>query len=208
MQKYIYVVTNLVNGLQYVGQTKNPKRRWYGLCCDNDRQKITKAIQKYGKENFKMEILETCDIEEVDQREKYWIDKFNTFHSEGYNEHVGGRVLGKGEDHPRTGQKTPEEVKEKMRKSLKGHKTWNKRKGKNHPFYGKKHTKEELEKMRGVHKNSPITNFKQAIKIIKLYHETDNSHYDLARKYNCSHRTIARIINCEHFLTRDLKRAN
>ena len=64
--RYIYCVTNKVNGLKYIGQTNNMKRRWYGLCCDNNNQAITKAIQKYGKENFKMECIKKCHEDIVD----------------------------------------------------------------------------------------------------------------------------------------------
>ena len=207
MQKYIYCVTNLVNGLKYIGQTKNPKKRWCSLCCDNDRQKITKAIQEYGKENFKMEILETCDIEEVDNREKYWIDKFNTFHGEGYNEHVGGMVLGEGKEHPRTGQKTPEEVKNKMRQTLKENGTWELRKGKNHPYYGKSHSENARKKIsKGNRKNSPFDK-KEAINVIKKYYEQNLIRKDLAKEYNVSEQTISRIINCRHWTTEDLRMA-
>lgn len=208
MQKYIYCVTNQINGLKYIGQTKNPKRRWYSLCCNNDNQKITKAIQKHGKENFKMEILETCNIEKIDEREKYWIDKLNTYRGEGYNEHCGGRTLGEGKEHPRTGKETPEKVKEKMRKSLKENGTWQKRQGENHPFYGKKHTKKELAKMKkSFRENSPFDK-KEAIKIIKKYHENNLTRKDIAKKYNVHPNTIGEILNCRHWTTKDLRKAN
>lgn len=48
---YLYVITNLVNGKQYVGITINPKKRWIFHCC-HQTQVIGRAIRKYGKENF------------------------------------------------------------------------------------------------------------------------------------------------------------
>lgn len=83
----IYKTTNLVNGKIYVGQdTKNnPKYLGSGVL-------LKKAFIKYGKENFKKEILEECTQKNLlDEREKYWImilDSRNT--KIGYNVAIGG----------------------------------------------------------------------------------------------------------------------
>lgn len=92
----IYKLTNGINGLGYVGATKNFKRRmgehhWnYG-----DKRKIRtlvdKAIREYGWENFKQEILEVCDAEIAEERERYWIKELNTLvEPNGYNCTTGG----------------------------------------------------------------------------------------------------------------------
>lgn len=203
--RHIYAMTNMVNGLMYIGQTKNLRKRWNGLVANNNNQSITKAIQEYGKENFKMEVIETCEDEEADEREKYWIDKFNTFKGKGYNEHCGGRTLGKGEEHPRTGQETPEEVKEKMRQAMIENGTINNISGENHYLYGKKHTQEDLKKMRQWQRmDSPVDNKKKAIQIIKEYHETDVTQKELAERYGCHAITINRVINGRHWTMKDL----
>ena len=56
----IYLITNLLNGKKYVGQTiqrlnirMNHHRRGGDLYID-------RAIRKYGRENFKVEVLEEC----------------------------------------------------------------------------------------------------------------------------------------------------
>ena len=202
----IYCITNEINGKKYIGQTRRTlERRWKEHCWRDNDQLITRAIKKYGKGNFNMKVLEKCDKENLNNREMYWIAFHNTYEGEGYNTHKGGRTLGEGEDHPRTGQKTPEEVKEKMRQTLKENGTWELRQGKNHPYYGKKHTKEIREKMSGAQKNSPITDKEKAIKIIKKYYNSSKSQRDLAKRYNCCANTIARIINGKHFLTRGLE---
>lgn len=41
-------------------------------------------MRKYGVENFHFEILEKCNIEKLDERERYWIKKLDT-HTKGYN---------------------------------------------------------------------------------------------------------------------------
>ena len=47
-------------------------------------QSIDKAIQEYGKDNFSFEIIEECSVEQLTEREKYWINYYDTFYH-GYN---------------------------------------------------------------------------------------------------------------------------
>jgi len=83
----IYKTTNLVNNKIYIGQnaTDNPDYLGSGVVLD-------RAINKYGRENFNREILETCkDKEELDDREVYWIAFYNaTDEKIGYNLTKGG----------------------------------------------------------------------------------------------------------------------
>ena len=68
----IYKTTNLVNGKQYIGRDakNNPKYLGSGSL-------LKKAIQKYGKESFKKEILEVCKSEnELKEREEYWLEYY------------------------------------------------------------------------------------------------------------------------------------
>ena len=92
---YIYKITNVINGKQYVGQTtasigKRFKQHVYSSRKDNIPCYIDRAIKKYGKENFKVEELERCYDEYLDEREMYWIEKFDTFRN-GYNLTMGGQ---------------------------------------------------------------------------------------------------------------------
>jgi hypothetical protein len=50
------------------------------------------AIKKYKPENFKLEILKECIIEELDYFEKYYIEIYNTMTPNGYNLTSGGGV--------------------------------------------------------------------------------------------------------------------
>lgn len=50
---------------------------------------IVKAIKKYGKENFIIELIEEVRTEDLDNREKYWISYYNSY-EEGYNCTKGG----------------------------------------------------------------------------------------------------------------------
>lgn len=51
---------------------------------------IAKAIAKYGQENFTFEVVEECSTqEELNQAEKAWADKLNSWSPDGYNLRAG-----------------------------------------------------------------------------------------------------------------------
>ncbi len=90
MEGFIYKVTNKVNGKSYIGQTRNTVEfRWRQHYKAKDNKYFHRAIQKYGKENFEVTTLEKCDTNKLNEREIYYINKFNTF-SNGYNLTKGG----------------------------------------------------------------------------------------------------------------------
>lgn len=92
---YIYKITNLVNQKIYVGKTtKTIEERWKTHWADAQRVNINnrplyKAFNKYGKENFKIECLEECSIDTLNDREIYWIERLGSF-KYGYNATKGG----------------------------------------------------------------------------------------------------------------------
>ena len=79
----VYITTNLINGRQYIGDhsTDNLNDGYLG-----SGKALIKAISKYGKENFKREILEECDTKLTAWRkQKEYISKYNTITPHGYN---------------------------------------------------------------------------------------------------------------------------
>lgn len=104
MTKFIYKITNKLNGKIYIGQTTNPTRRFqehrargYG----NEEEKILyKAFDKYGISNFSFEIIE--EVENYNEREKYWIKFYNCISPNGYNMSEGGEnpPVFYGKNHP------------------------------------------------------------------------------------------------------------
>lgn len=95
----IYKITNLINNKSYIGQTiQNLKDRWYRHCGTTKNQKeenmsIKRAIKKYGKQNFTiepLEIIDNCTMQQLNDREKYWIAKYDTY-KQGYNQTYGGQ---------------------------------------------------------------------------------------------------------------------
>ena len=96
----IYKIENLLNHHVYIGQSVNIKERWQehcrnGLADKNASDKIWYnypiycAIRKYGLENFTFTILEETSLEELNERERYWINYYNSYH-DGYNATTGG----------------------------------------------------------------------------------------------------------------------
>lgn len=105
----IYKITNLVNNHTYIGQAVDIQKRWishkYEANNPNTVQynyTIHRAFRKYGLDNFSFEIIEQCCAEELNDKEIYWINYFDTYNN-GYNETPGGDCgpVMKGEDNPR-----------------------------------------------------------------------------------------------------------
>lgn len=92
---YIYLITNTLNGKQYVGKTLySVQTRWTQHKNDYSRPRMNKrplydAFNKYGIENFKIELIEECNVDAVNEREEYWIANLDTY-SNGYNATLGG----------------------------------------------------------------------------------------------------------------------
>lgn len=92
---YIYCITNLINGKQYIGKTTySVTKRFQEHCQDSKKERCEKrplydAMNKYGIENFIVEQLYECDNEELNSYEIQYIEKYNTY-SNGYNATKGG----------------------------------------------------------------------------------------------------------------------
>lgn len=88
----IYKITNTINSKVYIGQTtQNPKKRWreHITRSKNDNKystAITKAINKYGVENFIFEVVELIQYKkDLNIKEEEYIKKFNSLCPNGYN---------------------------------------------------------------------------------------------------------------------------
>lgn len=73
----IYIITNLITGKRYIGQSIDIARRFHDHRCisHESNRHLKYALAKYGKENFKYEILEECAESELDEKERYYIEK-------------------------------------------------------------------------------------------------------------------------------------
>lgn len=85
----IYKITNKLNGMPYIGQTINLEKRInqhkYGDLY------IDRVIKKYGLDNFTIEVIEECEtLEQLNEREIFWIATLNCKNPNGYNIANGG----------------------------------------------------------------------------------------------------------------------
>jgi group I intron endonuclease len=149
----IYKITNLINGKQYIGRDSKNNPNYYG-----SGPAIKNAIKKYGKENFKKEIIEHCEnINHLMERERYWLEYYDVGkNSKFYNLHnlsFGGSLA--GENHPMFGKHHSSESIQKMRNVKIGKtasaytkaKLSKLRTGEKNNMFGKKHSIETRKKM-------------------------------------------------------------
>lgn len=89
MYGYIYKTVNLINNRMYIGKhcSENFDTTYYG-----SGKLLLRAIKKYGKKNFSVEVLEWCKTEEeLNNREKYYIDFYKQKYGRiCYNVAAGG----------------------------------------------------------------------------------------------------------------------
>ena len=132
----IYLITNLINGKWYVGQTIRPlEHRWerhLHVGKKDAKYHLYKSMKKYGIENFKIQKIEECyTTEELDYLEKYYIKMLHSNNETfGYNLTDGGAGT--------HSHKVSDEAREKMRQAKLGNKIW----------VGRKHSEETKEKIR------------------------------------------------------------
>jgi group I intron endonuclease len=120
----IYMITNKINNKKYIGQTVSylSSGRKYGIYrrwskhlsdaknnADNGIRHFCNAIRKYGKDNFKIELLLICNLKMMDYYEKEFINLYDTISPKGYNLEAGGTNKDEKRLH--------EETKEKLSKS-------------------------------------------------------------------------------------------
>lgn len=173
----IYCIENLINGKRYVGQSEDSMKRM------NQKHKncrvLEYAINRYGTEGFNRYIVEECAIEDLDEREIFWIKELHSHVSEwGYNLSWGGESTMRGlhhseeskkkigENHPdNSGDKNPMwnrevsiETREKISEALSGE---------NHYNFGKHRSEETCRKIaigrEGKYEmeNNPVFNTKR-----------------------------------------------
>lgn len=131
----IYVFKNKVNGKMYVGQTQRTFAVRTKQHLSRSDTYFDKALAKYGLGNFSYEIIDRGNtLEELNEKERYWITECDCLWPKGYNLTVGGGGV--------NGYKHTDEQKRKMSDMKKGKMT-----GKDNPFYGLNHTVEAISKM-------------------------------------------------------------
>lgn len=94
----IYKIENKITHKVYIGQSTNIAKRWtnhkstaYNEFSHCYNYPLYCAIRKYGIENFSFQVVEECKIKELNDKEKYWIQYYNSTNKDnGYNLSGGG----------------------------------------------------------------------------------------------------------------------
>jgi hypothetical protein len=108
----IYIIINTTTNKQYIGQTvshrkNHNKYRPFGYegrfkdhiseaICNTKKKQcnyLNNSIRQYGKEVFNVELITTCNKEELDTLEELYIKQYNTLYPNGYNLTKGGKVF-------------------------------------------------------------------------------------------------------------------
>lgn len=94
---YIYLITNKIDGKQYVGQTRaSPETRFKQHRYSNGLLGI--SIRENGFDNFELKVMDIADnIDELNEKEVDWIHKLDTLIPLGYNVSIGGGAHDKTE---------------------------------------------------------------------------------------------------------------
>lgn len=114
MKFYLYSIRNLVNGKRYIGITGNITKRWYAHRTNKLKTAVSKAIQKYGAENFEFKSLVIGEESYIKELEIKAIAAFKTKAPNGYNLTDGGEGT--------TGYKQSLTQRARRSKALTGHK--------------------------------------------------------------------------------------
>jgi group I intron endonuclease len=94
--RYLYKISNLINGKVYVGQTYDFAQRKAGhIYASKDltnERPLYRSMRKHGVESFSFEVIEECADDLVDEREKFWIKHYDSTNlDKGYNLEPGGK---------------------------------------------------------------------------------------------------------------------
>lgn len=182
----IYKFTNKINGMSYIGQSLNPNGRIRGHIRDalkgSEKSLLYKAIRTYGIDNFEVDIIEMIETNKFDyqriinEKEKYYINLYNSITPNGYNKNNGGSGATIVSDYTRnklsTTMNKPEykqRMSNKMKESIP--------KGKDSPYYGKQRS--TYDKIRMIEGRYGITlteeQYHERVRLISLYGTADHN---------------------------------
>lgn len=184
----IYGIRNKINDKWYIGQSQNIKERNYRekrnmklgkFHNSNENPHFVNAIKKYGVNAFEFVIIEYCSVNELNEKEIYYIKKYNSKSPNGYNLTDGGKAT-RGYKHTKEARKKMSEIQKRLYaegKTCFGGKRFI-ASGKDNPNYGKRWTctKEEYEKKYGkrrsyVGENNPNYGKHPSEKTKEIWHK-------------------------------------
>lgn len=88
---YVYLITNKLNGKQYVGFTTRAVSIRWKEHCEGSKGALHAAIRKYGVESFEVEtVFQSEELDLALVAEEIWIEELDTLVPNGYNIREGG----------------------------------------------------------------------------------------------------------------------
>ncbi len=118
----IYKITNKETGDFYIGQSRRLEKRlrahFQKYIKPYHSKKFKSDIEKYGRDGFKIEILEYCDVSELIQKERYYINKLKPTYNTVYDGHLVTPEQRAKISRSLTGRKQSPEMIEKRRKGI------------------------------------------------------------------------------------------
>lgn len=169
----IYKITCIKTKKIYIGQSKCVRKRWRtyqnNIENSNRQMKLYRSFKKYGINKHKFEIVTTCDVNQLDDLERYYQDLYNcigknglnlilqkcSYSEKGYSKETiekKKRIM-TGINNPMYGKKLSEQAKKQISEANKGRRYSDEinakkgRRGKDNAFYGKTHS-DELKRSR------------------------------------------------------------
>jgi len=210
----IYKITS-PSGKIYIGQSKDITKRWKkyeNLKCKN-QIKIYRSLLKYGVENHIFEIIEECEIHELNNKERYYQEFYNVIGNNGLNllltsteekcQILSEETIAKIKI-ASTGRKHSEETKNylKLINSKENHPNFGRtftnehkqnlsksRTGEKNCWFGKNLPEETREKMKQNHSRSKkVINTENGViyRSCRLASEIENINYNTLYKYLCN----------------------
>lgn len=189
----IYMIMNNKTGQKYIGQAFDIEQRWYRHIHNPNLQhsRIDRALNKYGDDIFSLHIVDETEKDKLNEREEFWVEKYNTFKNKKHYNLTKGGDRGPslyGDRNPmkrpevalkiskiKTGKKLSQETKEKISRAKKGKSIW---KNKKHPMKGKRHANESKIKI------SKSTNTSGYYRVTKLRDKRCKQGYTWAYQYD------------------------
>ena len=179
---FVYKITNILTDKKYIGLTTRSleerfRKHLFDAFDARRKNAIHYALRKYGKKNFVIEaIFESNSLNELNDKENYFIQKYDTLYPNGYNLIVGGGV-----------RIVSEITKNRMRKAQLGKKQ------------SKKTRKKRSDSLKGKPQKRVFVN-KRAKSICKPIMElttglTFNSIKESAKYFNISSRCISKNLH-------------
>jgi len=167
----VYKIVNTINRKMYIGSSIHINDRWkehkrYLKNNKHHSNHLQKSWNKYGKDNFKFEIIERCEENETLIKEQYYLDLYKTYNrNKGYN-------ISTNSSAPMMGRKHSEETKIKLSEIIRN--------------------RDASAWIRGEDKPNSKFKDEDIIKIKKLVYE-GNKILDIAKLYNVEPNTITQI---------------